>query len=97
MRDFLSSPDWLVEFLCLKVLFSLLGRGFYSKWWCYVFSPGEGVSHFTLDRIQEEDQVLQERYSATLSMSSLSCLCGVQEKRSAKKQLELRGRHGMEI
>ena len=28
VRDFLSSPDWLVEFLCLKVLFSLLGRGF---------------------------------------------------------------------
>lgn len=34
---------------------------------------------------------------ATLSMLSLSCLCGVQEKRSAKKQLELRGRHEMEI
>ena len=28
MRDFLSSPDWLVEFLCLKV---------------FVFSPREGV------------------------------------------------------
>lgn len=34
---------------------------------------------------------------AILSMLSLSCLCGVREKRSGKKQLELRGKHGMEI
>lgn len=34
---------------------------------------------------------------ALLSMLSLSCLCGVPEKRSGKKQLELRGKHGMEI
>ena len=31
MRDFLSSPDWLLEFLCLKVLFSLLGEGVLLK------------------------------------------------------------------
>lgn len=34
---------------------------------------------------------------ATLSMLSLSCLCGIQEKRSGKKQLELRGKYALEI
>ena len=34
---------------------------------------------------------------ATLNMLSLSCLCGIQEKRSGKKQLELRGKYALEI
>ena len=41
---------WLAEFHSLYILFSLLGRGFYSKWRCYpkMESFGFHISHFPL-------------------------------------------------
>ena len=53
MRDFLSSPDWLVEFLCLKALFSLLGKGDLLRMvvLCFLSSGGGFTFHIISGKI----------------------------------------------